>query len=247
MAEEARQRDSHFRLLVEGVHDYAIFMLDPRGVVATWNFGAERLKGYRADEIVGQHFSRFYSPEERERGKPAMELQVAMAEGRCKDEGWRYRKDGTRFWAEVAITAIRDGSGALAGFAKITRDVTERKRAEDNMTRQARLLDVTHDAIMVRGMDGTDLLLEPGGRVALRLVAPGGVRADFPCPPQYGVPEAPGGSPGRSHPRGTMGRGAGPHPTRRQSDRRGQPLGLAARRAGSARVGPGDHQRHHRA
>jgi PAS domain S-box-containing protein len=131
-AEEAlRQKDELFRLLVEGVQDYAIILLDPGGFVASWNSGAERIKGYRADEIIGQHFSRFYTPSEIREGKPEMELRVATAEDRYEDEGWRVRKDGSRFWASVVITALRNAAGDLSGFAKVSRDVTERKRADD--------------------------------------------------------------------------------------------------------------------
>ena len=102
-----RQSEERFRLLVEGAIDYAIFMLDPEGRVATWNSGAERIKGYTAEEILGQHFSKFYPQEIVERGKPQHELEVAAAEGRFEDEGWRIRKDGSRFWANVIITALR--------------------------------------------------------------------------------------------------------------------------------------------
>ncbi|HEY6462628.1 MAG TPA: ATP-binding protein [Polyangiaceae bacterium] len=137
-AEEAlRESEQRFRLLVESVSDYAIFILDPSGVVTTWNAGAERIKGYRADEIVGQHFSRFYPPEEVRAGKCEMELEGASRDGRYEDEGWRIRKDGTRFWANVIITALRDDSGRLVGFAKVTRDLTERKRAEEERVRTA--------------------------------------------------------------------------------------------------------------
>jgi len=120
-----------FRLLVESVKDYAIFMLDPRGIVATWNAGAERIKGYRASEIIGSHFSRFYPAAEVAAGKCELELEVATREGRFEDEGYRVRKDGAAFWANVVITALRDEEGALIGFAKVTRDLTERKRAEE--------------------------------------------------------------------------------------------------------------------
>src|SRR6266498_2514264 len=120
-----------FRLLVESVRDYAIFMLDAGGRVATWNVGAERLKGYKAEEIVGQHFSRFYPQDAVERRWPEHELEVAQREGRFEDEGWRVRKDGSRFWANVVITALRDDEGRLLGFSKVTRDLTERKRAEE--------------------------------------------------------------------------------------------------------------------
>ncbi|HYW27806.1 MAG TPA: PAS domain S-box protein [Terriglobales bacterium] len=122
-----------FRLVVEGVHDYAIFMLDPEGRVRTWSPGAARLKGYAAEEIIGRHFSVFYPPEDVEVGKPARELRVAAGTGRYEEDGWRVRRDGTRFWANVVITAIRDQAGRLLGFAKITRDVTERKRQDDRL------------------------------------------------------------------------------------------------------------------
>ncbi|MEW6055092.1 MAG: PAS domain-containing sensor histidine kinase [Bdellovibrionota bacterium] len=122
-----------FRLLVDAVSDYAIFALDPNGYVLTWNRGAERFKGYKANEIVGQHFSRFYMRSDIENGKPDMELRVAADEGRYEEEGWRVRKDGSLFWANVVITALRDQSGVLRGFAKVTRDLTERKRAEENL------------------------------------------------------------------------------------------------------------------
>jgi formate hydrogenlyase transcriptional activator len=126
-----RQSEERFRLLVEGARDYAIFVLDPEGKVATWNSGAERIKGYRADEILGRHFSKFYPQESLDRGKPQHELAVAAAEGRFEDEGWRIRKDGSRFWANVIITALRGKDGRLIGFSKVTRDFTERKRAEE--------------------------------------------------------------------------------------------------------------------
>jgi formate hydrogenlyase transcriptional activator len=125
--------EERFRLLVEGAMDYAIFMLDPEGRVATWNSGAERIKGYTADEILGQHFSRFYPQESVERGKPQHELEVAATEGRFEDEGWRIRKDGSRFWANVIITAMRGQNGELFGFSKVTRDFTDRKRAEESL------------------------------------------------------------------------------------------------------------------
>jgi PAS domain S-box-containing protein len=118
------------RTLIEGVVDYALFMLDPNGIVSSWNPGAERLKGYKAEEIVGRHFSRFYTDADREAGAPQRALSIAAAEGRFEAEGWRVRKDGTPFWANVVIDAIRDESGALVGFAKITRDITERREAQ---------------------------------------------------------------------------------------------------------------------
>jgi PAS domain S-box-containing protein len=125
-----RLSEEHFRLLVEGVIDYAIFMLDPRGYIASWNLGAERIKGYQADEIIGKHFSKFYTDEDIAWDKPGYELKQATAIGRFEDEGWRVRKDGSRFWANVVITAIFNAKKELIGFAKITRDLTERKRTE---------------------------------------------------------------------------------------------------------------------
>ena len=119
-----------FRLLIEAVQDYAIFLLDADGHVLTWNPGAERAKGYAASEIIGRHFSAFYTPDERAAGRPAWLLGRAAAEGRVEDEGWRVRKDGSRFWADVILTALRTEDGTLYGFAKITRDLTERRDAE---------------------------------------------------------------------------------------------------------------------
>ncbi len=136
--ESLRRSEERFRLLVEGVQDYAIFMLDPQGHVASWNAGAERIKGYKADEIIGQHFSRFYPQEALDRGWPAHELKVAAAEGRFEDEGWRVRKDGSQFWANVVITALKDDRGNLLGFSKITRDLTDRKQAEEDARRLGR-------------------------------------------------------------------------------------------------------------
>ena len=120
-----------FRSLIECVKDYAIFMLDPRGHVLTWNLGAQRLKGYRAEEIVGKHFSCFYPPEDVAKGKPEHQLKIAAAEDLVEDEGWRVRKDGSRFWASAVITALRDQTGSLRGFGRVTRDITEHKLAEE--------------------------------------------------------------------------------------------------------------------
>jgi PAS domain S-box-containing protein len=127
---ELRESEERFRLLVEGVRDYAVFMLDPAGNVASWNQGAERIKGYKANEIHGRYFSCFYPPEDVRSGKPERELQIAIAEGHYEEDGWRIRKDGSRFWANVVMTALTDGAGKLRGFSKITRDITEHKRAE---------------------------------------------------------------------------------------------------------------------
>jgi len=128
--EELRRSEERFRLLVENISEYAIFMLDPNGRVTTWNSGAERIKGYTAEEIIGQHFSIFYPQDVSESGWTDHELQVAAEEGRFVDTGWRVRKDGTRFWANVIITALRDDTGRLIGYAKLTRDMTETKRVE---------------------------------------------------------------------------------------------------------------------
>ena len=134
--ESLQASEERFRLLIEGAQDYANFMLDPGGHVITWNTGAERLKGYQADEIRGRHFSCFYSEQDVACGKPEQELHQALTEGRCLDEGWRIRKDGSRFWARVVITPLHDNAGQLRGFAKITRDITEGMRAEERF-RQA--------------------------------------------------------------------------------------------------------------
>lgn len=130
-AEALRQSEERYRLLVASVRDYAIFHLDTQGRVTSWNAGAERIKGYRAAEILGQHFSRFYPPEAIAAGVPEQALRTAAAEGRWEGEGWRLRRDGSRFWADVVITALRDESGTLVGYAKVTRDLTERRAAEE--------------------------------------------------------------------------------------------------------------------
>jgi len=122
--------EDRYRLLVEAITDYAVYMLDIDGYVVSWNPGAQRFKGYEASEIIGQHFSQFYTPEDREAGLPQKALAVAASEGRYEAEGWRLRKDGSRFWTHAVIDPIRDPAGRLIGFAKITRDLTERKAAE---------------------------------------------------------------------------------------------------------------------
>lgn len=126
-----------YGLLVESVQDYAIFALDPDGYILSWNIGAARLKGYSAEEIIGKHFSIFYPPEDNARGKTEWELEIAEREGRFEDEGWRVKKDGSQFWANVIITALRAPTGELVGFAKVTRDLTERKTAEERAVRDA--------------------------------------------------------------------------------------------------------------
>ncbi len=120
-----------FRLFVDGVTDYAIDMLSPEGIVSSWNAGAQRFKGYAPDEIIGQHFSRFYTEQDLATGLPARALATACSEGKFEDEGWRVRKDGTSFWASVVIDPIYNSGGMLLGFAKITRDITARKRAAE--------------------------------------------------------------------------------------------------------------------
>jgi formate hydrogenlyase transcriptional activator len=146
-----RQSQETFHLLVDGVKDYAIFTLDTEGRVISWNAGAQRIKGYREEEIIGQHFSRFYTDEDIKHRKPERSLQVAAEQDRFEDEGWRVRKDGTRFWANAIITPLRDDAGQLRGFAKVTRDFTERRRAEESV-----LLEITN--VLVSNLDIRRLL-----------------------------------------------------------------------------------------
>src|ERR1700722_16170593 len=160
--EEPEQNEERFKLLVESVRDYAIFMLNPDGVVLTWNAGAERFKGYRADEIIGQHFSRFYTPEALAQKLPEQELETAREVGVFEDEGWRVRKDGTLFWANVVITAVRNAQGELIGFAKITRDLTERRAHEEDLRRSEERF-----RLLVEGVsDYAIFMLDPNGRVS---------------------------------------------------------------------------------
>jgi len=135
-----KESEERFRLLLEGMKDYAVLMLSPEGHVLSWNLGVERINGYKREEIVGKHFSIFYPPEEVQSGKPERALKTAVEEGWFEDEGWRIRKDGTRFWANIVITALRDGAGNLQGLSKVTRDITERKRAEDSLRHLSGLL-----------------------------------------------------------------------------------------------------------
>ncbi len=151
MAAALRQSEEYYRLLVDEVKDYAIFMLDIAGRVTGWNKGAERVKGYQANEIIGRHFSIFYPQEDIERGKPDEELKLAEFVGRWEDEGWRIRKDGSRFWANVVITAVHGAEGRLVGFSKVTRDVTEEKHA-----REAFLLEITNT--LLSKLDANQLL-----------------------------------------------------------------------------------------
>ncbi|HKT71432.1 MAG TPA: PAS domain S-box protein [Steroidobacteraceae bacterium] len=157
-----QQSEERFKLLVESVRDYAIFMLDPDGHVLTWNAGAQRFKGYAADEIIGQHFSRFYPAEALARGLPTHELKVASAVGVFEDEGWRVRKDGTLFWANVVITAMRNAQGELLGFAKVTRDLTQRRAHEEDLRRSEERF-----RLLVEGVSEYAIfMLDPNGQIA---------------------------------------------------------------------------------
>jgi PAS domain S-box-containing protein len=167
--EELRRTEERFRLLIESVQDYAIFMLSPAGIVTSWNVGAQRMKGYEAEEIIGQHFSRFYLAEDLERGKPKMELDVAAAEGRFVDEAWRGRRDGSRFWASVVITALRDPHGKLIGFSKITRDLSERRLAEEEQRKLASLVENSFDFIGLATLEGQVLFVNPAGQALVGL------------------------------------------------------------------------------
>jgi PAS domain S-box-containing protein len=159
---DLRQSEERFRLLVESIRDYAIFMLDPGGRVLTWNAGAQRFKGYRADEIIGQHFSRFYPSEALARGLPDHELRVASRTGVFEDEGWRVRKDGSLFWANVVITAMRNTQGELVGFAKVTRDLSQRRAHEEELRRSEERF-----RLLVEGVaEYAIFMLDPNGHVA---------------------------------------------------------------------------------
>jgi PAS domain S-box-containing protein len=154
--------EGRYRLLIEAVTDYAIYMLDPTGIVSSWNPGAERFKGYTAQEITGQHFSRFYTEEDRARGIPAYALATAASEGKFESQGWRVRKDGTRFWAHVVIDPIRGSDGELVGFAKITRDLTQQKQAEQELLKSEQQF-----RLLVQGVTDYALyMLDPEGRVS---------------------------------------------------------------------------------
>jgi PAS domain S-box-containing protein len=150
-----------FKLLVQSIVDYAIYMLDPKGFVTSWNAGAERIKGFQTEEIVGQHFSKFYTEEDREAGLPKKVLDTARKEGKFEGEGWRVRKDGTRFWASVVVDRINDADGKLVGFAKITRDMTDKREAQHALLEAERRF-----RILVQGVtDYAIFMLDPDGRV----------------------------------------------------------------------------------
>ncbi len=159
--EALAQSDRRFRLLVQGLIDHAMYMLDTAGTVTSWNAGAERLKGYSADEIVGKHFSRFYTPEDRAAGLPAQVLDTALRTGHFEGEGWRVRKDGSRFWASVVVDAIHDEHGNLEGFAKITRDITERRAAQQALQDSERQFRLMIDNVTDYGL----IMLDPNGVV----------------------------------------------------------------------------------
>ncbi len=160
--EVLRKSEERFRLLVEGVQDYAIFLLDPDGYVISWNAGAERIKGYKADEIIGHHFSEFYPQDVIDSGWPEYELKMAQAEGRFEDEAWRLRKDGSRFWANVVITPLYDSQGEVWGFSKITRDLTERRNHEEALRQSEERF-----RLLVEGVkDYAIFMLDPDGYVS---------------------------------------------------------------------------------
>ena len=164
---------ARLQLFIDAVTDYAIFMLDPQGYVTSWNSGAQRIKGYTTQEIVGQHFSRFYSEADRAAGEPARALRTALESGRYEAEGWRIRKDGTPFWANVVIDPVRDPQGVLIGYAKVTRDITERRTAQAALQRAQEQL--THSQKMEAlgqltggvAHDFNNLLMIVGGHVRI--------------------------------------------------------------------------------
>ncbi|MFL6200205.1 MAG: PAS domain S-box protein, partial [Thermoanaerobaculia bacterium] len=161
MAEHPWNEEDSFRLLVESVKDYAIFMLDPEGRIMSWNAGARNIKGYQAEEIIGRHFSIFYPPEAIARGWPEHELEVAKREGRFAEEGWRLRKDGSSFWANVVITALWDKTGTLRGFAKVTRDLTERRMRQEFLRESEERFRLLVESIK----DYALFMLDPEGRI----------------------------------------------------------------------------------
>ncbi|WP_083919437.1 PAS domain-containing sensor histidine kinase [Pontibacter roseus] len=164
--QELKESEEKFRLLIEGVRDYAIIMLDSAGNIASWNEGARRMKGYEANEIIGKYFSKFYSREDIERGFPEYELGQAKANGRFEDEGWRYRKDGSAYWANTVLTAVRDAQGQLLGFSKITRDLTDKKKLEQQLYRSNEELKESEEKsrLLINSVrDYSILMLSPDG------------------------------------------------------------------------------------
>jgi PAS domain S-box-containing protein len=183
-ADALRESERHFRLLVNGVTDYALYMLDPDGIITNWNAGGERIKGYRPEEIIGQHFSRFYSNADQAAGRPARALRLALESGRYEEEGWRVRKDGTFFWASIVIDPIRDDENRLVGFAKITRDITERREAQQELEKlqlklaQSQKLDALGQLTGGVAHDFNNLLMVITGSLnALKKVAGGDPKA----------------------------------------------------------------------
>jgi PAS domain S-box-containing protein len=162
-----QQNEERFRLMISAIRDYAIFRLDPDGRIASWNQGAQRIKDYTADEIIGQHFSKFYPPEAIAKGLPQRMLSMAIEKGSFEDTGWRMRKDGSRFWANVTIAAIRNRQGELLGFVKVTRDLTERKSAEEVREERDRYFDLSRELICVLGFDGFLKTINPAWKWTL--------------------------------------------------------------------------------
>jgi PAS domain S-box-containing protein len=190
--ENARRSDLELRSVIESVRDYAIYLLDKDGNIMTWNAGGERIKGYTAEEIVGKHFSRFFTQEDRDRGRPAELLRLATEHGRVEQEGWRIRKDGSRFWADVVITSIRDASGDLIGFAKVTRDQTDRKRAEETVMLQlSSALLANMDVRKLLGAISasiSDVIPHDAATLGLFDEATGSLMVQFLAPDQAGAP-----------------------------------------------------------
>jgi PAS domain S-box-containing protein len=163
------EEENKYKLLVEGISDYGIFMLSPTGHIISWNQGAQQIKGYTADEIIGQHFSTFYTQEAVEQNYPQYELEMAIKHGRFEDEGWRVKKDGNTFWANIIITATYNSRGELIGFSKVTRDQSLRKKAEDDLYRAYEELRISEERfrLMVEGVkDYAIFMLDAAGNVA---------------------------------------------------------------------------------